>query len=73
MKCTRIKVAPWNLNDFFCNLLTAEQQTLQLTRDVLDERQKLHALIQGIQQDVRKGMNAIDEMRQEKRANSGNQ
>ena len=62
----------WNvgctsLNDFFCHLLTAEQRTLQLTRDVLDERQKLHALIQGIQQDIRKGMNAIDEMRQEKR------
>ena len=61
----------WNvgcasLDDFFTHLLNTKQQTLKLTRAVFDERQKLQALIQGIQQDVCKGMNAIDEMRQEK-------
>jgi ABC-type dipeptide/oligopeptide/nickel transport system ATPase component len=68
----------WNvgctsLDDFFSHLLTAKEQTLQLTRAVLDERQKLQALIQGIQQDVRKGMNAIDEMRQEKQVLEANE
>jgi hypothetical protein len=68
----------WNvgctsLDDFFSHLLTAKQQTLQLTRDVLDERQKLQALIQGVQQDVHKVMHAIDEMRQEKQVLKANE
>jgi hypothetical protein len=68
----------WNvgctsLNDFFSHLLIAKEKTLQLTRAVLDERQKLQALVQGVQQDVHRGMNAIDEMRQEKQVLEANE
>ena len=55
-----------NLDDFFIHLLNTKQQTLQLTRAVLDERQKLQALTQGLLQDLHKGMHAIDQMREEK-------
>ncbi len=56
-----------SFSDFFHNLRSVQPQSLCLTRTVLDEREKLQTLIQGIQEDIRRGMARIDEMRQEKR------
>ena len=67
------RVGCTSLDGFFDHLKIAPPQTLQLTRAVLNEREKLQTLIQGIQLDVRDGMNAIDEMRDEKRALEANE
>ena len=56
-----------SFEDFFQHLGKAKQQSLSQTRKVLDERSSLQTLIQGVQEDIRKGMNSIDLMRQEKR------
>lgn len=55
-----------SFHDFFHHLGNAQPCTLSLTRDVLDELERLQTIVQGIQQDIRKSMNSIDEMRQEK-------
>ena len=57
-----------SFSDFFANLVHVQPQTLCLTRTVLNEREKLQTLIQGVQEDIRRGMSSIDEMRTEKRA-----
>ena len=62
-----------SFSEFFHNLESVQPQSLCLTRTVLDEREKLQTLIQGIQQDVRHGMSRIDQMRQEKRAVEANE
>ena len=50
-----------SFEDFFQHLGKAKQQSLSQTRKVLDERSSLQTLVQGIQEDICKGMNSIDE------------
>ena len=52
-----------SLDDFFNHLGTTESKSLVQTRAVLDEREKLQVLVQGIHQNVHIGMNEISVMR----------
>ena len=44
-----------------------EPKSLQLTREVLQERQRLETIIQGLHQKISTGMSKIDELRQEEK------
>ena len=75
---TKFEKTFWELgyesfSDFFSSLGKAEPQSLTQTRAVLDERSMLQNLIQGVQEDIRRGMHSIDEMRDEKRALEDNE
>lgn len=56
-----------SLRNFFSTLGTVEPKSLQLTREVLQERQRLETIIQGLHQKISTGMSKIDELRQEEK------
>ena len=55
-----------SLQDFFTKLTTVKPQSLQLTKEVLEEREQLETIIQGLQQKINTGLSKIDELQQEK-------
>ena len=56
-----------SLQKFFTTFATVEPKSLQLTKEVLEERQRLETIIQGLQQKIITGLSKIDELRQEER------
>ena len=54
-----------SLQNFFTTFTTVEPRSLQLTREVLEERQQLETIIQGLQQKISIGLSKIDELQQE--------
>ena len=56
-----------SLQSFFTTFATVEPKSLQLTREVLEERQQLETLIQGLQRKISIGLSKIDELQQEER------
>lgn len=54
-----------NLQQFFTKLATVEPKSLQLTKQVLEERQQLETVIQGLQQKINTGLSKINELQQE--------
>ena len=54
-----------NFQEFMTNLATVEPKSLQLTKQVLEERQRLEVIIQGLQQKINTGMSKINELQQE--------
>lgn len=54
-----------SFKDFFKHFEAAEAKSLQLTREVLQEREQLEILIQDLQKQVRAGMNKMNSLRTE--------
>ena len=54
-----------NHQEFFTKLATMEPKSLQLTKQVLEERQQLETIIQGLQQKINTGLLKINELQQE--------
>lgn len=52
---------------FFTNFEQADSISLQLTKDVLKERQQLEATIQGLQPRINAGLSKLEEIRQEEK------
>lgn len=61
------KMGVKSFKTFFVSYAKAEPKSLQLTKEVLDERQKLEATIQGLQTKVKNGLSQIDVLSQEER------
>ena len=53
------------LNVFFAELYKAKPASLQLTREVLEERERLETTINGLHPQIRCGLAKLEEMRQE--------
>ena len=60
------KMGKKSFEDFFNHFSKAETQSLQLSREVLQEREQLEVTIQGLQPQIRAGLAKIDELRQER-------
>ena len=56
-----------SFKNFYASFDKVESKSLQLTKEVLQERQKVEANIQGLQRKVKTGLSKIDELHQEKR------
>jgi len=54
-----------SFKNFFEQFPIAEPVSLRLTREVLNEREQLHVLIEGLNDQITLGLNKIEEMRQE--------
>ncbi len=54
-----------SFDNFFTDFEKVESRSLQLTKDVLKERQKLEANILGLQPRINEGLAKLDELRQE--------
>ena len=54
-----------SLEDFFVKFEQAKGVSLQLTREVLDERHQLETIVLGIQPNINAGLAKIDELNQE--------
>ena len=52
---------------FFAKLSTTNNVSIQLTRQVLKEREQLEALIEGLNPQIKRGLGKIEEIRQKKR------
>ena len=50
---------------FFVEFLKAESVSLSLTQEVLNEREQLQVLIEGLNVQITRGLNKLEEMRQE--------
>ena len=61
------KIGMQSLDVFFKTLNQMNCRSLTLTKQVLDERERLEALIQGLQLKIRAGVSKMDELRQEER------
>jgi len=59
------KMGSKSFKNFFTSFEQAESISLQLTKDVLKERQQLEVFIQGFQPRISAGLSKIDEIRQE--------
>ena len=58
----------------FCNhLVTAQARSLTLTKEVLDERQQLEIVMQGLQEQLKRMVGKLDELKQEKHAMQENE
>ena len=57
-----------NLQKFFTSLGNMPAISLQLTRQVLDEREHLEAIMKGLQDQIQKGLEKIEDLRQTKDA-----
>ena len=55
-----------SVEDFFNHFSKAETRSLQLSREVLQEREQIEVTIQGLQPQIRAGLVKIDELRQER-------
>ncbi|XP_064389644.1 uncharacterized protein LOC135337609 [Halichondria panicea] len=56
-----------SFHNFFMNFELVEPRSLQLTREVLEERQRLEANVKGLQPRINEGLAKIEEMRKERR------
>ena len=56
-----------NFELFFTEFEKAEARSLQLTRENLNERQQLEAVVEGLKMQIRVGLTKIDALRQEQR------
>ena len=56
-----------SFDNFFQSLGKMQTQSLCLTKEVLNERQQLESIIQGVRPQIRMGLGKIDELRQEER------
>lgn len=54
-----------SFQNFFAEFAKTESVSLRLTKEVLNEREELQALIEGLNPQITKGLNKIEEMRQE--------
>ena len=52
---------------FFSGIANAEPTSLQLTKEVLKERQRLETVIKGLQPQIQNGLSKIDEIQQERK------
>lgn len=59
------KMAFLSLQKFFEEFSKAESVSLSLTQEVLDEREQLQVLIEGLNVQITLGLNKLEEMRQE--------
>ena len=55
-----------SFDEFFGTFSTAKAQSLQQTREVMQEREKLEIAVQGLQPQITAGLAKIDELRQER-------
>ena len=55
-----------SFKDFFDHFSKVKARSLQLSREVLQEREQLEITIQGLQPQIRAGLAKIDDLRQEK-------
>ena len=55
-----------SFENFFEKFVTSESVSLQLTNEVLKEREHLEALIEGLNPKIKQGLGSIETMRQEK-------
>ena len=62
-----------SLKDFFIKFQQAGAVSLQMTREVLKERQQLETIINGIQPQINAGLAKIDELRQEEQMLKANE
>ena len=60
------KMGANSFKEFFKQFSTAKTQSLQQTREVIQEREKLEAIIQGLQPQIKAGLTKIDVLRQER-------
>ncbi len=56
-----------SFQNFFKKFEVVESKSLRLTKEVLDERQRLEAAITGLQPKIDEGLSKIDELQQEQR------
>ena len=56
-----------SFRNFYANFAKVEPKSLLLTKEVLEERQKVEANIEGLQKKVKVGLSKIDELHQERR------
>ena len=56
-----------SLKNFFNNFETAQPRSLQLTREVLEERQRLETNVNGLQPQINQGLAKMEEMRKERK------
>jgi len=54
-----------SFQNFFAEFAKTESVSLRLTKEVLNEREQLQTLIEGLNPQITKGLNKIEEMRQE--------
>ena len=59
------KMGSLSFKKFFVQFPNAESVSLRLTQEVLDEREQLQVLIEGLNVQITMGMNKLEEMRQE--------
>ena len=59
------KMGSRSFANFFVEFPKAESVSLQLTKEVLQEREELYALVEGLNDQIIVGLNKIEEMRQE--------
>ncbi len=56
-----------SLKNFFKHFETAQPRSLQLTREVLEERQRLETNVNGLQPQINQGLAKMEEMRKERK------
>ena len=59
------KMGHLSFQNFFAEFAKAEKVSLRLTKEVLNEREQLQTLIEGLNPQITVGLNKIEEMRQE--------
>ncbi len=59
------KMGAKSFKDFLKHLNKVESKTLVLTKDVLNERNHLEVYVQGVQMDVQKGLNKLEQLEKE--------
>ena len=60
------KMGTKSFDEFFQRFSNAQPQSLQLSREVIQERETLEVTIQGLQPQIQLGLSKIDELRQER-------
>ena len=61
------KMGVKSFEDFFTHLKTVEAQSLYLTKEVLNEREHLETVIQGLLPQIKSVMSTMDELQQEEK------
>ena len=61
------KMGTNNFQEFFKQFSTAKTQSLQRTRELIQEREKLQTIIQGLQPQIKAGLTKIDVLQQKRR------
>ena len=60
------KLGTWSFEEFFKQFSNTQAQSLQLSREVIQEHETLEIVIQGLQPQIQLGLSKIDELRQKK-------